>query len=284
MSALKKLEFSVPSKIVMTNDEYHEHPAIGSTLLKKVLRSPLHYKYAKDFPEEKAAFEFGKAVHTALLEHNVFESLVAVAPKFEGTGSRAAREKWHLQNEGKIKLKESELEDIKGIRKSVLAHKTATSFLADGAAEESYFDQCSETGLVRKARPDFLHQGRTIVDIKTTRDASPGFFFNEIKRRGYHISAAYYLDVVSNVLGKHFDDFVIIAVEKTAPYGVAVYRIDSGQIDAGRSMYMTALRKLKQCKATDSYPGYPDEVMDTSMPDWAFPQNDETETEDLENE
>lgn len=272
MTAAPKLQFQVPSKVVMTADEYHVHPAIGSSSIKTLLRSPLHFKYAQENKEEPTpAMVFGTACHTAILEPNHFTSSVVVKPKFEGTGARTRAEQWALENHGKVVVTADQMADIMGMLKSVAGHKTARALLTGGAAEESYFDQCPDTGIVRKARPDFLRQGHIIVDVKTTTDADPADFARTIANFGYHISAAYYLDVVTNVLGQKFDQFIIIAVEKSPPYAVSVHLLDEGTIDAGRYLYRKALKTLAECRKKNEWPGYPDQILNTAIPPWAFP-------------
>jgi hypothetical protein len=278
-------QFSVPSKVVMTNEEYHAHPAIGSTSLKNMLRSPAHYLYLKENPEDdKPAYIFGRALHSAILEPHLFTTNCVVMPEFWGltkkgertnspqaTDVKNQREAWLLQNHGKTVITASEMADILEMARSVSKHKTARGLLTGGAAEESYFDQCIETGLVRKARPDFLRNGHIIVDVKTTQNAEPSAFAREIGSRYYHLSAAYYLDVVSSVVGQNFNQFIIVAIEKTAPYGVSVHLLDEGTIDAGRFLYKRALRRLAECRSTGIYPGYPDEILSTAIPPWMFP-------------
>jgi hypothetical protein len=268
------MQFSTPCKQVMTNSEYHNFPAAGSSSLKNILRSPAHYLEGLKPSESTPAQEFGTAVHEALLEPNLFEANAVVMPRFEGKGSVGAREEWRMANHGKRVISADDMERIKAILKSVSSHKTARSLLTGGAAEESYFDQCPETGIVRKVRPDFLRQGHMIVDLKTTEDASPNAFMRSIAKYHYELSGAYYLDVVSNVMGQNFKDFIIIAVEKKPPYAVAVYRLDDGAIDAGRFLYQKALRILKRCKETGDYHGYADEVLSLGLPAWAFPSEE----------
>jgi hypothetical protein len=273
--ALKQTpDFVVPCKLKMSADEYHAHPAAGSTSLKNILRSPLHYKYEKENPSDTPALRFGRACHEALLEPNLFMQNAVVMPEFSGTGSRAAKEQWMLSNEGKTILKSDELDSIKGMLLAVSKHKTARALLSDGAAEESYFDQCPETGLVRKVRPDFLRQGHIIVDVKTTTNGEPRTFERAIATFNYHLSAAYYLDVVSSVTGERFDQFIIVAVEKEAPFGVSVHLLDDGTIGAGRHLYKKALNTLKECKSKNAWPGYPDEILSASLPHWAFPSEE----------
>lgn len=275
MSNAASTEFTVPCKLKMSNDDYHGHPAVGSTSLKNILRSPAHYKYELESPHDPTpALAFGQACHESLLEPDLFSKRVVVRPKFEGEGSRAAREKWHLENGHKTIVTEEQLEHIKGILRSVSKHKTARGLLAGGHSEESYFDQCPETGLIRKVRPDFSRQGHIIVDLKTTIDAEPETFRRDIARYKYHLSGAYYLDVVSAVTGEKFNQFIIIAVEKSPPYGVSVHLLDEGTVDAGRFLYKKALKILKECKEKNEWPAYPDRILNSAIPHYAFPQEE----------
>jgi hypothetical protein len=284
MTAAEKLKIvsKLPCKVVMTADEYHRSEAIGSTSLKHVLRSPAHYLHAKENPQEKPAFNFGRAVHMAILEPNVFASTVVVMPEFWGltrdgkkTNSpnsidvKEQREKWLLQNHGNTIVTADEMADILLMAKALSKHKTARALLTGGAAEESYFDTCPETGLARKCRPDFL-RGNIIPDIKSTTNAHPAAFVKEIAKYNYHVSAAYYLDIVSSVLGQTFDQFIIIAIEKTAPFGVSVHLLDDAAIEEGRKLYKKALKTLAECQKTNNYPAYPDAILSATLPNWAY--------------
>lgn len=263
-------EFTVPSKQKITNDEYHAHPATGSSDLKIILRSPAHYKYEKQNKSEPTpAMRFGTLAHAALLEPKIFAEAVEI-PIFEGTGSRKAKEEWFRNHHGKMVLKADEMDTIRGMLVATSKNKTARALLAGGAAEEAFFDQCQETGVVRKAKPDFIRDN-IIVDIKTTVDADPSEFAKQIAKLKYHLSAAYYLDVVGSVLGTKLEKFVIVAIEKEPPYGVSVHLLDEGTIDAGRHLYRKALKILKECKDKNEWPGYPDKILSTAIPHYAFP-------------
>ena len=65
----------------MTNKEYREHEGISRSELFKIAKSPLHFKYALDHPEEKTpALIFGGAAHKYILEMGDFDKEYAVAP------------------------------------------------------------------------------------------------------------------------------------------------------------------------------------------------------------
>lgn len=263
-------EVQFPYKTIMPNAEYHSHPAIGSSLLKKVLRSPAHYLSAKENPQESTpAMEFGTHVHEAILEPQKFKDSVAVMPNFAGAGSVAKRDDWKASNRDKRIISQEDLDKVRQIDAAVKRHKIASRLLDQGKPEESYFAILD--GQVCKARPDYLRDGHIIVDIKTTGDASIREFSKAIANFDYHLSAAFYLDVVSATLGETYDEFLIIAVEKTPPYAVAVYLLDQGTIDAGGFLYKKALSTLLECKQTNNYPSYPESIQPIALPSWAFP-------------
>ena len=264
-----------PFKVKMTMTDYHAHEAVGSNSLKRVLRSPAHYKYAIDNPDDPTpAKVFGQHCHEAILEPELFVKNTVVMPKFSGTGSQAKKDAWLMENHGKRIVKAEDMADIMLMIEAVKKNKTAKALLAGGASEESYLDVCPETGLKRKVRPDFLKDGHIIVDVKTTTDANHKEFEKDIANFGYHISAAYYLDVVGSVLGKKFSQSIIIAIEKTPPYGISIHLLDEDTIAAGRFLYKKALRTLAECMAKNQFPGYPDRMLPSRIPQWAFPQEE----------
>lgn len=272
MTAAPKINFTVPSKVVMTNTEYHNHPAVGSSSLKHMLRSPAHYHYnLRNRQEPTSAMELGTAIHEAILEPNLFAANAIVMPTFEGTGMRAKKDQWLLANHGRRVLKQGDFDMIQQIVASVKSNKLAQQHLSTGAAEESYFWQDPDTGIVCKCRPDYLREGHIIVDIKSTRDASIDGFPTQMARLNYHFSAAMYLDGVSAVLGQKFDEFIILAIEKEPPYAMNFFRLDSGTLDAARMQYKRCLVKVKECREQNQWPAYDQKLQTASLPAWAFP-------------
>ncbi len=274
-AAIKVPDFSVPSKIVITSDEYHAHPAVGSSSLKHMLRSPAHYHHnLRNRQEPTAAMALGTAIHEAILEPNLFEANAIVMPKFEGKGSQALKDQWLMANHGRRVLKGDDYEMIQGILLALKRNSLASQLLDGGAAEESYFWQDPETGIVCKCRPDYLRKGHIILDVKSTIDASLDGFPTQIARLKYNFSAAMYLDGVTAVTGEKYDEFIILAIEKEPPYAMGLHLIDAGSIDAGRMQYKRCLKILKQCREQNSYPSYEEKIFTASLPAWAFPVED----------
>jgi hypothetical protein len=258
-------------KIICSMQEYHAAEAVGSSALRQITnQTPAHYLYDKNNPSQPTPSQrLGTLIHEAILEPYRFAEMSVIMPDFSGTGSRAAKEDWLLNNHGKIILNQETKDQIDGIIKSLIAHPSARQLMSDGHAEESLFWRDAETGMQCKARPDFVREGRIVVDVKSTLDASYRSFQKDIANYGYDQQAAHYLDGCSEVLGGNYDTFLIVAVEKTPPYAVAVYQFDETMVNEGRAKNQAALKTLAECKKTGIYPAYPTGITPIALPSWA---------------
>jgi hypothetical protein len=156
---------------------------------------------------------------------------------------------------------------------SVRQHPAAYALLAQGKAEQSFWWDDATTGLRCKCRPDWYY-GTTVVDLKTTTDASPAGFARSVATFRYHVQASHYLSGLHGA-----ERFVFIAVEKTAPYAVAVYELDAEAMAAGNELRLRDLRMIADCRATSEWPGYGDDCQTLSLPKWAL-RNDSVLTSD----
>ena len=98
-------------------------------------------------------------------------------------------------------------------------------------------------GIAAKARPDILAQTH-VADLKTTR--SLDHFENAALGYGYHRQAAWYADAVETVMGIRPERFLLVAVEKTAPYKVEVFELTVGQLRAARQQNALQLELFKR--------------------------------------
>jgi exodeoxyribonuclease VIII len=74
---------------------------------------------------------------------------------------------------------------------------------------------------------------------------------------------------------------VFIAVEKTAPYAVAVYELDATALAAGNELRQRDLRMIADCRATSEWPGYGDDCQTLSLPSWALRNESAITSEDF---
>ncbi len=220
--------------------------------------------------------QLGTAFHTALLEKERFGETFVVTPKFdrrtkEGKAQALA---WEAENSGKINLTLDQVEAIGRMVLAVRAHQGARQLLSCGLMETSGFWLDKQTEIECKFRPDFLAiDNETItamIDVKTCVDASVEGFARAIATQGYDVQSAFYQDGMKALAGMAVP-FYFIAIEKDAPYAVAVYRASEAMLEVGREKYQASLQLLQWCQGRDIWPAYqPDGVIETiDLSRWA---------------
>jgi len=254
--------------MTITNEEYHADPAVSASHLKAVMQSPYHYWSRYVDPNRKpveptAAMKLGSLAHCAILEPEELLNRYGVcAPRNTKAGKEQA-ERMAAQNMEAVTASDMAL--AMGMSAAVQAHPAAYALLKEGKAEQSFWWDDLATGMRCKCRPDW-YQGSTIVDIKTTTDASPQAFARSVATFGYHIQAAHYLEGLSDRCQR----FVFVAVEKTYPHAVAVYELDGEALALGRTMRDNGMDVIAGCHAANVWPGYGDTTIQTiSLPKWA---------------
>lgn len=258
--------------------EYHTLDAISNSRLVRLQQSPAHLRaYIEEPHKETPALTLGRAIHYAVLEPDQFEAAYRCGPEGDRR-KKDIREKWAAMiaefGDGYV-LRPDDWQTCLRVRDSVHASRSAHGLLAgDGDVELSCVWKDLRTGLLCKGRMDRhspLIAGGAIVDLKTTRDASPRNFRRAIWTYGYYMQGAHYLSGAQS-LGLPVEHYTIIAVEKEPPYAVAVYRFTEPVIEAGNQMIRPLLdiyAKMNEIPMQD-WPAYPDEVRDIDVPDWAW--------------
>lgn len=265
-----------PAVLIDTNmpaDAYHATDAVSASLLKQIAKSPAHAKaYLQQQQEPTPAMLFGTAFHTCVLESERFDNEYAV---FEGDkrtkDGKATYER--LVSEGKTIISASDYATITAMASAIGDHPAASKLVrGDGKTEVSMFWDDDETGLACKCRPDIWLMrgaGSVIVDLKTTEDASPEGFSRSIQTYGYGIQAAHYL------AGSGADAFLFVAVEKKAPFAVAVYELDPLSLEICEKQRRGLLEYWANCREAEMYPAYSDECQMISLPAWAMKGNEQ---------
>lgn len=258
----------------MNNAEYHRHPAVGKSHLDAIAKSPLHYwsRYIdpdRVEPEPTAAMMLGTAVHTKILEPEVFEREYALAPAADRR-TKDGKAAWaEAAAGGATLLSAADWDLLLGMDGAVRAHVGANRLLTRrGTAESSVLWVDEATGIECKCRPDYLTHDGWIVDLKTTEDASPSGFAKSAYNFRYHVQAAWYLEGIRRS-GVEPRGFVFVCVEKKPPYAVACYMPDDAMLAAGWAEATRCLNRIAECRAADSWPGYGDTVHVLSLPAWA---------------
>lgn len=261
----------------MTNEAYHaDKSAISSTPLKdyrKCAATFLRKWNGIQKPIDSSALNFGSVFHAAILEPERYLSQFAVMPKFEGhhatTAHKQAKAAWLSEHTGKMILTADEYDDHRFMIDAVVENPYASALLKKGFAERSGFYVDEETGIPCKFRLDFFSEDfGSIVDIKTTKDASPHAFAQAIGKYGYHFSAAMYSEGFRAVEKVWPASFSFIAIEKSDRYRCVVYELYADELNAGLKSYHAALRRLKRSIDTGEFPRYTLPPSPIKRPDW----------------
>ncbi len=269
----------------LTNEAYHALKAVSPSQIKVLGRSPLHYhdKFLAEDREKRESTPaqlLGTALHTAVLEPQLWDSTIAVPPHSFDRRTKVGKElaaEFERESAGKIVLSPEDADQVRRMADAVRKHPAA-SFLLElpGRREASYTWTDLATGLECKTRPDWHSEDRRIVmDVKTTRDASRSEFSRSIANFDYHVQAAWN----QGALGA--EQFLSIAVENERPYAVAVYPASQAMLDAGRRRIhggicprtgepiIGAMQVLAECWKLGRWPGYGDLVQEPiDLPGW----------------
>jgi len=220
--------------------------------LKHVGRSMAHFKYYLDNPiPETDNMRVGSRVHDLVLAGG--RNRFAV---WEG-GRRAGKE-WDAFNAA------HPCETILTGDQEIRAGLIASAVRANPEASAALF------GCVTEQRREWTIAGRSccgipdavgpssIVDLKVTRDGSPGKFPWHARRMGWLGQLAWYDYGLFE--GKAIN-LSIVSVEDLAPHLVTVYRLTPDAAEMGHRIWRSHFERLRVCEDSDVWPGYSDCVV-----------------------
>ena len=250
----------------LPGETYHGAPGLSSHRIRLLMRSPAHLAASYLEPQKlKAHFVVGTAMHQLVFQPELAPCWV-VRP--EGMKFTTKEGKAWRDAQAMPVMDPEDWWDVQAAAAVVRAHPIASKAIA-GRPEVSVFKRFDVGGgeTMLKARMDLVGVGNWIADLKTTTDARPDAFMRDLNEYGYHIQAAFYLDVwnAANPDNRK-DSFCFIAVEKSAPYGIAVYNLHLEAIESGRGEYMKALPIYGDCLSTNTWPCYRPVVYEIKLP------------------
>jgi hypothetical protein len=284
--------------------DYHRWEAASNSRLTLLAQSPAHLKaYLDGYGRgDTPATLLGRAIHTAVLEPDTFDSRYIIAEQCTANTKDGAQCKnmglnftalgWrcgiaaHNKDvpislvSDKVVISPEDRTTCVGIRDSVYAHPAAKALLAGitpQSAELSLVWNDPDTGILCKARPDYCTEaiaGGALVDLKSTIDASKRGFERAIFQHGYHRQGVHYLDGAEE---NQIDvaHFIFIACEKVYPFAAAVYRMRDDVVVWGRQDIQPLRRRYAACLDSGLYPAYSDQVEDIALPPYAYGQIEE---------
>lgn len=283
----------------MTNADYHEHKALGSSTIKYAATSLAKFKAVLDGEiviEQTDSMKLGSMAHKAILEKSVngFQSdEMLVVNAALAYSQRAGKDAKNVRSTGEYKalkaeaeakgqtiLKEENFRKVKGMYEAFFSHKLAGKLIQGVEAETSYFTEID--GLYVKARPDYLVQGHEkgdyIVDFKTGRFADYGEFQKEIYNRRYDLQATHYIQCLSTASGRPISDYFWVVQETEAPFEIQIFRADPELLTRGTRRVRDLYEKIKSAGDTGNYPKRFEEVIiDIDLNHYTVTKEDENE-------
>lgn len=269
------------SGVKISNAEYRQREGISSSDLKKIAKSPAHFRYWKDNPQEDTpALLFGRAAHKYVLETYDFFTEFAVAPICDRR-TKEGKEIWNKfleESEGKDVITEEQFKQIEDMRTAAYATPFVSKLLMNGEKELSFWGVDEDTGLTIKCRPDCLTElngQHILIDFKTCSDAENIKFCRDSIKFNYDLQLAMYRNILRQNTG-HDYTVVIIAQEKTAPYVTNVFQLSENYLKSGEEVYKEMLRIYKECSETGNWWGYMrDGISILGQPDDNFEESEE---------
>jgi exodeoxyribonuclease VIII len=261
---------------IISNSEYHGRKThLSSTNIRtfKKNRKQFEYSLSHDLVKQTKAMTDGTAVHAFFLERDKFDTDFVIKPADMRLNTKAGKE-WAQEHQSKIII-DSELgNNLYEMEKSFIDSPAKLIYNKSGQSELSYF--WDDLGLVKgKCRPDWISDdGNIVVDIKTTTDASPKGFQKSIANWGYHLQLGWYLRGLQK-LGLPAKEFIFIAIEKTPPFSVGVYRANKDMITYANDEINNLVYDIDESLKSDDFPDYTPEIMDLGLPNWMNPKEPE---------
>jgi hypothetical protein len=251
-------------------ETYRTSEGISASDLKWILppRTPAHYhayRTGQIKREETRALIIGTLCHLAVLEPERLDRAFVVKPTGLDLRTKDGKE-WKASVGDVPILDADEATMISGMKASVSAHPAASELLKNSKREISLYDR-HRSGLKIKGRLDILGDS-FVADVKTTEAGDAQGFASAIFRYNYHVQAAMYCQL-ANV-----ERFIFIAVEKSAPYAVAVYELSPTALQIGLRAMNDALSLIAQCQDNNTWPAYSGQSQIIDLPSWAYKQTE----------
>lgn len=262
------LETAVYSNSELSNEDYHaDRQFVSSSGLKllpfKTDEFIAKYKMTHKLPERSEALKFGGGLHSAILEPEVFPTEYVIEPvvnKRTNDGKAELKEFYSsVEAQGKVVLTPDDMDLIRAMRNAVNQHPIASKALIGAEREQSFF--LTGGAINQKVRLDAF-KNNVIMDVKSCESIDK--FFHAAAQYNYGFSETMYRSVVSEVIGEQAE-FLFIAVQKSYPYTVAVFRSNEAVREKGLKDYEASMQAYIQLNESGNW----GEIRDLILPDWA---------------
>lgn len=250
----------------LSDEDYFEHPALNNSYLWQLInKTPAHAQIGIDKTD---AMTLGSAVHLAVLQPELSSNLIVQGPE-NRRGKAWTEAKKDAEDSGKMILTSTDYLQCMQMRNSVYRNATAATLLTqkNTVYEKAAFFEVDGTQC--KCKVDAAH-GNTIIDLKTSVDASPDGFSHSIAKYGYHQQHAFYKYGYAQATGVAINHFIFVVIEKSPPYACAIYELDAMSEKEGWASACRAIEIHNECIKENHFHAYANEKVMLTLPPWSF--------------
>lgn len=257
-------------------DIYHaDRGSISSTQARRLLEvTPHRWKHEQDNPRPStSAMEWGTALHTLVLG-------VGAPPVDTGyekwQTDKAKAKVAEIREAGGIPLKPKEFESVRAAAQRLHTQPEAARLLASGEPELSAWARDPQTGLMLRARFDWMHwtaPGTAVIcDVKKSNEPGPDEFRWSVDSYRYYQQQPWYQRVAA-LLGIR-TAFVFLVVCSDPPYEPYVVELPPRAVELGERDNARALAIYAQCLADDEWPSHDTRIHEIDLPARAYRRED----------
>lgn len=261
--------------------------------------TPKHFHWWVHHPEadkDSPPLVFGRALHCATLEPDVFRDTYIVLPEDAPRDLRYLRnaakpsdatkaaidwwDTWEERAHGKTMLAADAFAQAEAMAASLRALElkfpeigveiTVGELLAECQTEVTLCWVDERTGVTCKARADLWAPDLGLaMDLKSCESACREPFSRAVHRHRYHVQHAHYCEGF-RACGQPVRSFVFLPVEKNEPHVSAAWHIDAPSEELGYEIRNRSLDKLAACLKSGRWPGPTTGIGSLTLPAYAF--------------
>lgn len=266
---------------------YHAWDARRSSVLRHARTSAAHLRLAalKGEEDETPATELGIGVHCAILEPAAFEQRysrgLAARPR-RGRVNMAAHAAFELEQfaSGREVLPDAQYEKCLRIRDALVRQPWRGALLdGPGITELSVLWTDDDSGVRCKSRcdrvtlsyqhPSWPAPAPVIVELKSSRDATPDGFRHTLSKLSYHVQARMQLEALAyhdprtwldpGTLEVRPEQLIWLVLETEKPWEAALYSPSTEMLEEAGRRLRHALALWRDCESSGRWPGFPGE-------------------------
>ena len=177
--------------------------------------------------------------------------------KYDSWRTDAAKD-WRedMEKAGRTVLIPDQLDQIRGMARSLAAHPLVKAGVLNGGIELSMFWKDEETGVWLKSRPDSVpNASGDFADLKATDSVLDFALRQKVGNFGYYAQGALVCEGAYRLVKYPTTTFSLVFVEYDPPYCARVVTLPEADLLRGEKQNHIALRLFKRCLDANEWPG-----------------------------